>query len=174
MPSLSERDVIVDIVERYVLFSVAVLYAGMCPLALVIVFTFFFVDIFAEFYTLLNCIERLPEFNNANAEIWNYFTQFIVFFAVITNLYVFNAFSNVYEDTLESIFGYTYESPLWVIVLTEHILVVLVFAVQFFIPDIPEKVRRQRERQRSEIAMTHGQMTGTDPADEEKMRNLEK
>ena len=145
MPKLTEQDMTVDIVERYVLFSLAVLYAGMCPLALVVVFVFFFTDIFAEFFTLTNCIERAPAWNNANSAIWNYFVQAIVVCAVLTNLYVFNAFSNVYELTLETVFGH--EGPsLWVIVLTEHILVLVVFLAQFVIPDIPAKVRKMRER----------------------------
>lgn len=48
--------------------------------------------------------------------------------AVLTNLYLFNTFSDVYELTLATVFGH--EGPsLWVIVLTEHCLVLVVFLV---------------------------------------------
>jgi hypothetical protein len=73
MPKMTEQDTTVNIVERYVIFSLAVLFAGMCPLALVLVFVFFFTDIFAEIFTLTNCVERTPAWNNANSAIWNYF-----------------------------------------------------------------------------------------------------
>jgi len=48
MPKKSELTKICDMTEKYVIFSLGVLYAGLCPIATILVYLFYLIDSFIE------------------------------------------------------------------------------------------------------------------------------
>lgn len=48
MPKYSELTKICNMTEKYVIFSIALLYAGLCPIATVVVAIFFLLDTIIE------------------------------------------------------------------------------------------------------------------------------
>jgi hypothetical protein len=62
MPLKSEIVRISDVVDKYIIFSLGILYAGLCPAATIVIFFFFLIDSVIDRYTDCYVMQRtLPD-----------------------------------------------------------------------------------------------------------------
>ena len=136
--------------EKYVFFSLALLYAGLCPLAIVIVGMFFLIDCFLEQYMDCNVMQRGLPAIYAALNYWVMFAEAIIFLSVITNSFMLYNYSTTFEETLNSLVD-DEKKTFFYVVLIEHIVIICVITIKYLIPDMPSRIKKLNSRIKSEI-----------------------
>lgn len=169
MPKFSELQVIVNMTEKYVMFSLALLYAGLCPLATVVVGMFYLIDCFLEQYMDCNVMQRgLPDIYTT-FNYWVMFAEAIILISLITNSFMLYNYSTTFEETLNSLID-DEKSTFFYVVAMEHIVIIFVITIKILIPDMPNKIKKLNSRVKSEIKSIHK----IDLTDSSRVEELEK
>jgi hypothetical protein len=70
MVVFEEKDQILQTIQKYLIFSLSILYAGICPLATLVCFGFFILDPILERYILCYVCRRETPAVDQPSEIW--------------------------------------------------------------------------------------------------------
>lgn len=139
--------------EKYVIFSLALLYAGLCPLGSVVVAAFFLCDSVFEMYMDSNVMQRNLPAHSSQALYWNQFGEAIAILSVITNSFLLFQYSTTFEETLK---GYVAEDRVfYIVVAIEHFVIILLVAIKYLIPDMPNYIKKSNNRTKNEIKTLH-------------------
>lgn len=85
MMEKTEQSQISDLVEKYVIYSLGLLYCGVCPAATIIVFLFFTIDPTIERYMDCNVCKRTQPSVDRTLHIWTLYAEAIIIAVVVSN-----------------------------------------------------------------------------------------
>ena len=150
MPVKSELTTISDYTERYILLSIGLLYMGIAPVSVFIVWLFFILD--GLFARLSDCytIQRPRPEPEKLMTAWNNFAELMIVCLVFSNSFLLYQFSVGFRKILERVGS---ENRLGLLILLEHFLLALVLILKYMIPDIPSVLFRKFKAMKSKLKL---------------------
>ena len=148
---LTEKaDLVYDYADIVSIHATCSLFASLIPFAPIIIFVFSILSQNARLYVDINFHKR-PQSNECEGiGLWLYIIEFIEIISIVfngfmvyfygNNMFIQRAYSTGFEFYLGS--G---ELSLVIVVVSEHILIFLLFLLNFAIPDIPSWVKKEKE-----------------------------
>jgi len=119
-----EKDQILHTIQKYLIFSLSILYAGICPLATVVCFGFFILDPIFERYVMCYVCRRETPLIDAPSEIWTQYAEMIVIANVVSNSLLLFSATESYQTVLHIWFGLKEDANiLWYVLLVEHLVI---------------------------------------------------
>lgn len=137
-----EDDRILLIIEKYLIFSLSILYAGICPLATVVCFGFYIIDAIIERYIFCYVCKRETPIVDARSFIWTSFAEIIIVANVISNSLLLYVATISYDTMFITWFKVKDSEILWYVLLIEHIVIAIQIGIKFVIPDMPKQLQK--------------------------------
>jgi anoctamin-10/anoctamin-7 len=132
-----------DFDELAIQYGFVTLFVVAFPLTPLLAFLNNILEVRVDSVKLLTVTRRPEPRGAANIGTWYDIFTIISYIAIITNIVivVFQA------SEIESWTGSAGNAQAWIAIITEHLVICMKFAVEYFVPDIPEDVLQHMERQ---------------------------
>ena len=159
---LDRADLVYDYADIVSIHATCALFAILIPFAPIIVFVFSILSQNAVLYVDINYRKRPASQQCIGIGLWLYIIQFIEIFSVIFNsfmlyFYNYNMFNQKTYTVGNEIDIGSGEKSLVIVTVSEHILIFLIFSLNFVIPDVPSWVKKEMENLSSYYQVTESQ-----------------
>ena len=155
MPIKSEIYITNDITSRFLMLSFGMLYAGICPLATLVVFVYFLIDIWLMRLTDMYCIQRPIARNQQTIGPWITVAEFMIGAVIVVNSVMLYLLSQTLQDDLEER-GLSETGRIWLVVGVEHFIFFGLVMVKVGIQDKPRRILKLIIRTTTDLMKLRG------------------
>lgn len=148
MEKKSELSETLEMTERMQLVGFAMLYAGICPLATLIIVVYFMFDNALMRYSESNYQQRPLQTNMVSLGAnWIFYLEVVTGIVTITNTFLLFFVSSTFKDFLKNNLGIRGNNhQLWLILGVEHALLGFLLFLKSYIADFPRKILKIKQR----------------------------